>query len=91
MNAYSLPLFTESKAQLTTYCLECAKMLEIRYTNPPLPVDLKISGSAASALHALGQGGTTTSGQLDNKKIAEALRATSSRSMKHQAFQEEDE
>ncbi|CAB9496802.1 Mechanosensitive ion channel protein [Seminavis robusta] len=32
----------ESKANLTTYCLEVSKQLEMRYRSPPLPVDLTI-------------------------------------------------
>lgn len=73
-----------SKAELTTYCLEVAKQLEMRYTSPPLPVDLKMSGTAASALRALGAG---SDGKLDQKRITDALRANSSRRM-HSAFQE---
>ena len=32
----------ESKAQLTSYCSEIAKQLDMRYRSPPLPVDLNI-------------------------------------------------
>jgi hypothetical protein len=50
-----------SKADLTTYCLEVARQLEMKYVSPPLPVDLSMKGSAASALRAMqpagGEGG----------------------------------
>lgn len=32
----------ESKANLTTYCLEVARQLEIRFSSPSLPVDLTL-------------------------------------------------
>jgi hypothetical protein len=35
----------ESKAALTTYCLEVAKQLDMRYRSPPLPVDLNVFNS----------------------------------------------
>ena len=35
----------ESKATLTTYCLEVAKQLDMRYRSPPLPVDLNVFNS----------------------------------------------
>ena len=34
-----------SKAELVTYELEVAKQLEMKYSAPHLPVDLKLSGS----------------------------------------------
>jgi hypothetical protein len=36
----------ESRANLTSYCLEAQKQLDMRYTSPPLPVDLKVANSA---------------------------------------------
>jgi hypothetical protein len=30
----------ESKAQVSSFCLELSKKLDMRYTSPPLPVDL---------------------------------------------------
>jgi len=35
----------QSKADLTTYCLEVAKQLGMRYRKPPLPVDLTMTDS----------------------------------------------
>ena len=31
-----------SKAQVASFCLELSKKLDMRYTSPPLPVDLAI-------------------------------------------------
>ena len=42
-----------SKADLTTYCMEVARQLEMKYVSPPLPVDLSLKGSASSALRAM--------------------------------------
>lgn len=62
----------ESKSSLTTYCLEVAKKLEMRYHAPPLPVDLSMGGSASSALEALQ--GNSRRGGLDKRKLDDALR-----------------
>lgn len=32
----------ESKGKLVTYCMEVAKQLEMRYSSPPLPINLQI-------------------------------------------------
>ena len=63
-----------SKANLTTYLLEVAKQLGMRYVSPALPVELEFR-DAASALRAAGldkadivkQG--TTSATTSNKKL----------------------
>ena len=73
----------ESKASLTTYCLEVAKQLEMRYHAPPLPVDLALKGTASSALRAL-QGPSSRS--LDPSKIDAALSANRARRGLHEAF-----
>lgn len=41
-----------SKARLTTYCLEVAKQLEMRYANPPLPVDLNVYNANSQSFPA---------------------------------------
>ncbi|CAB9496794.1 Mechanosensitive ion channel protein [Seminavis robusta] len=73
-----------SKADLTTYCLEVARILDIRYLSPPLPVDLTMNGNAANALKALQPVG------LDQAKLSAALEANSpkKRGMRgqHEAF-----
>jgi len=78
----------ESKSSLTTYCLEVAKQLDMRYHAPPLPVSLNMMGTGSEALQAL-----DGSGGLDKRKIAAALRATSSRSLKsrHEALAESED
>jgi hypothetical protein len=60
----------------------------MRYHAPPLPVDLKLRGSAAGALRSLQPPTNRGPGGLDKEKIAEALRATSTRNLKgrHEAF-----
>jgi len=80
----------ESKASLTTYCLEVAKQLEMRYHAPPLPVDLHMVGSAASALAAIAGKDRRPSG-LDLRNLDLALQANSpaTRGRNHQAFSEE--
>jgi hypothetical protein len=35
----------ESKAQVSSFCLELAKKLDMRYQSPPLPVDLAFNKS----------------------------------------------
>ena len=40
----------DSKARLTTYCLEVAKQLKMRYLSPPLPVDLNIFNANGQSL-----------------------------------------
>lgn len=35
----------ESRATLTSYCLEVSKQLDMRYRSPPLPVDLKVANA----------------------------------------------
>lgn len=42
-----------SKANLTTFLLEVSKQLEMRFLQPPLPIDLKIE-DASAALRAAG-------------------------------------
>jgi hypothetical protein len=74
----------ESKAALVTYCLEVAKQLEMRYHNPPLPVDLTLKGTASSALRALQPG--LSSRTLDSTKIDAALAANKARRGFHEAF-----
>ena len=32
----------DSKAQVASFCLELSKKLEMKYTSPPLPVDLAL-------------------------------------------------
>ena len=32
----------ESKAEVSSFCLELSKKLEMRYSNPPLPVDIAL-------------------------------------------------
>jgi hypothetical protein len=39
---------TESKANLTTYCLEVSKQLGMRFVHPPLPVTLTMKDSSSS-------------------------------------------
>lgn len=73
----------ESKANLTTYCLEVARQLEMRYHAPPLPVDLSLKGTASGALRAL-QGNSTRS--LNKSKIDAALNANRARRGGHEAF-----
>ena len=81
----------ESKASLTTYCLEVAKQLKMRYHAPPLPVDLHMAGTAASALAAL-QGNNRRGSGLDKRKLDEALKASNRRTRgSHQAFAESDD
>ena len=60
-----------SKSDLTTFCLEVARQLDIRYKSPPLPVDLTTMGTAANALEAL----KFQDRSLDQAKITEALNA----------------
>lgn len=45
----------ESKANLTTYCLEVAKQLEMRYLSPPLPVSLTVKENSDLAMPQLGE------------------------------------
>lgn len=73
----------ESKASLTTYCLEVAKQLEMRYHAPPLPVDLSMNGTASSALRSLQAPSTRT---LDTARINMALNANRARRGGHEAF-----
>lgn len=39
----------ESRATLTSYCLEVAKQLDMRYMSPPLPVSLNIASPPGEA------------------------------------------
>lgn len=45
----------ESKANLTTYCLEVAKQLEMRYLSPSLPVSLTLPGQHDLSMPELGE------------------------------------
>ena len=42
----SIASVVESRATLTSYCLEVAKQLEMRYMSPPLPVSLRVTDSS---------------------------------------------
>jgi hypothetical protein len=46
-------IISQSKADLTSFCLELSKKMDMRYRSPPKPVDLTIHNSA-SAGRALG-------------------------------------
>jgi hypothetical protein len=37
----------QSKADVTSFCLELTKKLEMRYRSPPLPVDLNVATARA--------------------------------------------
>ena len=43
----SIGSIQESRATLTSYCLEVAKQLDMRFMSPPLPVSLKVADSQA--------------------------------------------
>lgn len=76
----------ESKAEVSSFCLELAKKLEIRYKSPPLPVDLAFvrrAGTAATSntqrtdpivmtntADSTNDNNTATSGQLRDKFAA---------------------
>lgn len=37
-----VPILLDSRANLASFCLELSKKLDLRYTSPPLPVDLNV-------------------------------------------------
>lgn len=39
-----------SKADLVKFCMEVTKQLDMRFTSPPLPVDLTLKGSSTGEL-----------------------------------------
>jgi hypothetical protein len=43
----------ESKAQVSSFCLELSKKLNMRYTSPPLPVDLAFKRGDGPTLDSL--------------------------------------
>lgn len=51
----------DSKARLTSYCLEVAKQLNMRYVSPPLPVDLNVHNTQGQPLPQELQGNTAGS------------------------------
>lgn len=59
---------------MTTYCLEVAKKLEMRYHAPSLPVDLTMASSASGAFEALR--GNAPRGGLNKEKLDDALAAS---------------
>lgn len=38
------------RGQIKAFCHELSKQLDMRYVNPPMPVDLRMRGSLADAL-----------------------------------------
>lgn len=56
-----------SKAQVSSFCLELAKKLDMRYNSPPLPVDLAIVNHRS-------QDGTCTGTDNDENPELERLR-----------------
>ena len=39
------PMVNKSKADLTSFCLELSKKMNMRYRSPPMPIDLNMSGA----------------------------------------------
>jgi len=61
----------DSKARLTTYCLECAKQLDMRFISPPLPINLNISSNAGLSFPgSLAEASRTSQQEGTQKKTA---------------------